>query len=278
MRTDPNSALAGLIPRTVARRPYRPGTPRDLRLLIGERVERGIAGLDCPRWDTSGFYVAEGSGRADNRIQLGNNVRTFPSTLPDVRTHDLHLLDLGLYKTITLPRGASLQVRAEAINALNYTVLWAPNQIPANANFGVVNLDRNNPFDLQLGVRLTFCPRGRLASVGAVACLGSRVVEQVQGSRSQRLAPVTRAQAARDLNVESEDHLFANAEGVAGRGQAFAALRRVDGEVYGLRRFADRVVERRTGVIVDRDLGRDAADRSELADEPVNGPPRSVHE
>ena len=47
-------------------------------------------------------------------------------------------------------------MRAEAINALNYTVLWAPNQIPANANFGVVNLDRNNPFDLQLGVRLTF--------------------------------------------------------------------------------------------------------------------------
>jgi hypothetical protein len=130
--------------------------PRELRSAIGARVDCGIAGLDCPGWDTSGFFIPGGTGRSDPRIQLGNNVRTFPSTLPQVRTHDLHLLDLGLYKTLSLPRGIDLQIRAEAINALDYTVLWAPNQLPSNANFGRINTDRNSPRDVQLGVRLTF--------------------------------------------------------------------------------------------------------------------------
>jgi hypothetical protein len=87
---------------------------------------------------------------------MGNNLRRFPSTLPHVRTHDLHLLDLGLYKTFSLPRAMELQLRIEAINALNYTVLWNPNLDPRNANFGLINQDRNNPRDIQIGARLTF--------------------------------------------------------------------------------------------------------------------------
>ena len=94
--------------------------------------------------------------RADPRIQLGNNVRYFPSTLPDVRTDDLHLLDFGLYKNFSLPRDMKLQVRIEAINALNYTVLWNPNLDPRNATFGFINQDRNNPRDIQIGARFTF--------------------------------------------------------------------------------------------------------------------------
>jgi hypothetical protein len=130
--------------------------PLDLKSNIGEHVSCGIAGLDCPAWDTSGFYIPGGTGATDPRIQMGNNVRYFPSTLPDVRTHDLHLLDLGLYKTFSLPRDLDLQVRIEAINALNYTVLWNPNLDPRNASFGLVNQDRNNPRDIQIGARLSF--------------------------------------------------------------------------------------------------------------------------
>jgi hypothetical protein len=130
--------------------------PKDLKSNIGEKTAQGIAGLDFPAWDTSGFYIQGGSGITDPRIQLGNNVRYFPSTLPDVRTHDLHLLDLGLYKTFSLARDMRLQIRLESINALNYTVLWNPNQDPRSSSFGLVNQDRNNPRDLQLGARLTF--------------------------------------------------------------------------------------------------------------------------
>src|SRR5205814_607511 len=97
----------------------------------------GKAGLDCAAWDTSGFYIAGGSGRTDPAIQLNgaNNIRTFPSTLEHVRTARLNLLDVGLYKTFQIARGTALQIRAEAINALNYTVLWNPNQDPRSSSF-----------------------------------------------------------------------------------------------------------------------------------------------
>jgi hypothetical protein len=130
--------------------------PKDLKSNIGATVNGQIAGLDVPAWDTSGFYIDGGTGRTDARIQMGNNVRTFPSTLPSVRTHDLNLLDLGLSKSFHLPKDATLQIRLEAINALNYTVLWNPNLDPRNASFGLVNQDRNNPRDLQIGARVTF--------------------------------------------------------------------------------------------------------------------------
>ena len=143
------------------------GDPRNLKSFIGEKVQGGIGGLDVPAWDVSCFYfsdaLVQNNGvvsptlqRNDQRIQLGNNVRYFPSTLAEVRTDDLHLLDIGLSKRFELPRGMRLQLRFEAINALDYTVLWNPNLDPRNANFGLINQDRNNPRDWQIGVRWTF--------------------------------------------------------------------------------------------------------------------------
>ena len=131
--------------------------PRDLKSNIGgDCPGGGTAGLDCPAWDISGFYIPGGTGRTDQRIVMGNTLRRFPTTLPNVRTDDLHLMDVGVYKTFDVTRGIDLQVRIEVINALNYTVLWNPNVDPTNANFGLVNQDRNNPRDIQLGAKLTF--------------------------------------------------------------------------------------------------------------------------
>jgi hypothetical protein len=116
----------------------------DLVSNIGEKVNGGVAGIDVPAWDLSGFYFHDSQvqtggvdnralQRADQRIQLGNNVRYFPSTLANVRTDNLHLMDLGLYKNFQLPNRLKLQNRVEAINALDYTVLWNPNVDPRNA-------------------------------------------------------------------------------------------------------------------------------------------------
>ncbi|HKV98555.1 MAG TPA: carboxypeptidase-like regulatory domain-containing protein [Vicinamibacterales bacterium] len=145
------------------------GDPGSLVSHIGEKVSGGIAGLDVPGWDTKCFYFHDAAvqtngaddpvkQRADTRINLNNNVRYFPSTLPNVRSDNLHLLDMGLYKNFSLPREMKLQVRFEWINALNYTVLWNPGVDPKanNGLFGIVNTDRNNPRDLQIGLRLTF--------------------------------------------------------------------------------------------------------------------------
>ena len=87
---------------------------------------------------------------------LGNNVRYFPSTLPQVRTDDVHLLDVGISKRFAMPREMTFQIRIEIINALNYTVLWNPDLNPRNSTFGKINQDRNNPRDIQIGARFTF--------------------------------------------------------------------------------------------------------------------------
>src|SRR6185503_15809347 len=136
------------------------GDPLSLVSNIGETVNGKISGLDVPAWDTSCFYFHDAAvqtagvddpvkQRNDQRIQLNNNVRYFPSTLPDVRTHRLHLMDVGLFKNFSLPSSMKLQVRLEWINALNYTVLWNPDINPRNSTFGLINQDRNNPRDLQ---------------------------------------------------------------------------------------------------------------------------------
>ena len=143
------------------------GDPKALVSRIGQKVSGGVAGLDVPAWDTNCFYFHDAAvqtngvddpvkQRADQRIQLNNNVRYFPSTLPSVRTDNLHLLDVGLFKNFGLPHGMKLQFRMEAINALNYTVLWNPDTNPRNSTFGFINQDRNNPRDFQIGARFTF--------------------------------------------------------------------------------------------------------------------------
>ncbi len=144
------------------------GDPLNLKSNIGADVAGGVAGLDVPAWDVSCFYFHDALVQAGRRRQpgtaarrhsatiLGNNVRYFPSTLPDVRTDNLHLLDVGLSKNFALPRGMRMQVRFEWINALNYTVLWNPDLNPRNATFGFITQDRNNPRDLQIGLRFTF--------------------------------------------------------------------------------------------------------------------------
>jgi Carboxypeptidase regulatory-like domain len=143
------------------------GDPSSLVSSIGKTINGQILGLDVPAWNTSCFYFHDAAvqtngvddpvkQRNDQRIQLANNVRYFPSTLPDVRTHQLHLLDVGLFKNFAAPGGMKLQVRLEWINALNYTVLWNPDTNPRNATFGFINQDRNNPRDMQIGLRITF--------------------------------------------------------------------------------------------------------------------------
>ena len=134
---------------------------------IGKKTGNSISGLDTPGWDVSCFYFHDAAvqtngvddpvkQRADQRIQMGNNVRYFPTTLQEMRTDDIHLLDVGISKRFSMPRDMTFQIRIEIINALNYTVLWNPDVNPRNSTFGFVNQDRNNPRDIQLGARFTF--------------------------------------------------------------------------------------------------------------------------
>ena len=117
-----------------------------------------IGGFDRPAWNTSCFYFADKPGDiTDSRINVtANNVRTFPTTIDGARYPDLHLLDFGISKTFRLYEDVTLQVRFEAINALNYTVWWNPDVSPRSATFGYFRDMRNNPRDWQIGAKLSF--------------------------------------------------------------------------------------------------------------------------
>ena len=117
-----------------------------------------IGGFDRPAWNTSCFYFADKQGDiTDSRLQVtDNNIRTFPSTIDAARYPDLHLLDFGISKTFRIYEDVTLQVRFEAINALNYTVWWNPDVSPRSATFGYFREQRNNPRDWQIGAKLNF--------------------------------------------------------------------------------------------------------------------------
>jgi hypothetical protein len=117
-----------------------------------------IGGFDRPAFNTSCFYLPDAQGViTDPRLQVtDNNIRTFPTVIDNARYPDLHLLDFGISKTFVLYNEVTLQVRAEAINALNYTVWWSPDISPRSATFGYFKDMRNNPRDWQLGARLSF--------------------------------------------------------------------------------------------------------------------------
>jgi hypothetical protein len=136
---------------------------------VGSRNSQGkVVGVQVPAWDTSCFYFHDAAvqtngvddpkkQRADPRINLGNNtIRYFPTILDQMRMPALHLLDFGLSKWFDFGAGVQLQVRIDAINAINYTVWWAPDLNPRNATFGEFTTTRNTPRDIQLGGRLTF--------------------------------------------------------------------------------------------------------------------------
>jgi hypothetical protein len=64
-------------------------------------------------------------------------------------------VDLGLFRTISLPRELALQLRAEATNVFNIVNLGTPNTTLTSSAFGKIS-SAQTMRQIQLGVRLTF--------------------------------------------------------------------------------------------------------------------------
>ena len=78
---------------------------------------------------------------AFNRVtaqQLTSNVRTFPLRFDSVRRDPINNVDLSLIKNTALPKRATLQLRLEALNALNHPIFPGPNITPTQAAFGSI--------------------------------------------------------------------------------------------------------------------------------------------
>jgi hypothetical protein len=117
-------------------------------------------------FDTSGFYFHDAAvqtngvddpakQRADSHIRLANNIRTFPSR-PGIRTQPVQFLDASLIKTVSFGNSVRLQLRFEAINALNHPIFDTPNLDPTSSNFGKTTSQFNIPRNYQLAAKVIF--------------------------------------------------------------------------------------------------------------------------
>jgi hypothetical protein len=75
-------------------------------------------------------------------------------TLDDIRSHGVRNLDLSVFKHLEMPGRARLQVRVEALNALNRVQFANPDGSVTSPSFGRVTAQANAPRQIQLGVKL----------------------------------------------------------------------------------------------------------------------------
>ena len=155
------------------------GDPSELKSKLGKKDEQGRRyGIDIPAWDICGFYLAGCVQSSANLPAVGQSnynsgseisLRNFPLTVDGLRNQRFLKFDVGISKNFRIREGMKLQIRAEAINALNNPYFSSPevrpNQFPSTTN-GVTNYlgtfgfttapVRQPPRDIQIGGRFTF--------------------------------------------------------------------------------------------------------------------------
>jgi hypothetical protein len=107
---------------------------------FGNVLYRGLLGdLPLPYADRrveQWFRVDQFERRAPQ--QLESNIRTFPLRLTGLRADGWNNWDLALFKEVRITEKLNLQLRAEAVNALNHAMFGAPVTAPVNTAFGQV--------------------------------------------------------------------------------------------------------------------------------------------
>jgi hypothetical protein len=89
-------------------------------------------------------------------------LRNVPTTLDNLRNQPYSVANLSITKNFNFGETTRLQIRAEALNAFNHPYFGAgiglnPGTAASpNAAFGLVTTQRNNPRDIQLGVKFVF--------------------------------------------------------------------------------------------------------------------------
>ncbi|MCU1323443.1 MAG: hypothetical protein JWM43_3092 [Acidobacteriaceae bacterium] len=116
----------------------------------------GVAGFwfDRSNWlqTTSGCATAVCSNVLPNQYQI----RTFPIRFSGLRSDFLNQFDLGVQRNFPLWRESQLQIRMEAINALNHPVYTAPSTDWTSSSFGQITTQANQPRVYQFGAFIRF--------------------------------------------------------------------------------------------------------------------------
>ncbi|HEX8352259.1 MAG TPA: TonB-dependent receptor, partial [Pyrinomonadaceae bacterium] len=84
------------------------------------------------------------------------SLRTIPTTMDNLRHMPFQSVQLSLTKNFRMGEGRNLQIRGEALNALNRPYFIDLSADPTNASFGLYSTQRNTPRDIQIGAKFTF--------------------------------------------------------------------------------------------------------------------------
>lgn len=113
---------------------------------VGQNNEQGLKyGVDVPAFDTTAFARLSGFG-----------LRNVPTTLGNLRNQPYLNVNLSASKNFRFGEVKRLQFRVEALNAFNHPYFALVNLDPNNASFGLTTSQRNNPRDIQIGVKFVF--------------------------------------------------------------------------------------------------------------------------
>jgi hypothetical protein len=126
---------------------YYAGDVKQLESRVGEKNAKGQKlGIDVPAIDVTGLIRLTSFG-----------VRNVPTTLDNLRNQSYTNVNLSISKNFGLGEGRRLQFRSEWLNAFNWAYFGSGiNLDPSNAAFGLITTQRNNPRDIQFGLKYIF--------------------------------------------------------------------------------------------------------------------------
>ncbi len=121
---------------------------------------------DVTVFDTRGFYFHDAAvqtngaddpakQRADQRIQLGSNIRTIPSRWDGLRGPRYTNWDMSFVKGLEFGR-VRAQIHIELYNAFNDVFYNNANLTPNSPEFGKVTSQNNLPRNIQIGMKFVF--------------------------------------------------------------------------------------------------------------------------
>jgi hypothetical protein len=89
---------------------------------------------------------------------LANNIRAFPLRLSGARADGFNILNLSAFKDFRIAERFRLQLRAEAVDALNHAIFAVPDTNPTSGTFGRVNTlgAGNTQRRITLGAKLSW--------------------------------------------------------------------------------------------------------------------------
>ena len=108
-------------------------------------------------FNTHAFYNAADDSTYANNIALVSNLRVLPLRFNNVRQDYQSLLNVGAIKKFQVYKErVNMDIRAEAINALNHQVYTNPTTDPSSTSFGRVSGPGNTSRILQFAVEAHF--------------------------------------------------------------------------------------------------------------------------